>query len=327
MSFQREFSSGCFALFFYRLNCKSRSIRGKSSLIGPRRLIRDVFFGHLISTNQEQSEQGISAIRHIGKNALPLAVKLCGAKDTWIKQQLAEWAERYDNDHWPKRFPIRIKPAWEKNFEGANIIWALGPLAAPAIPDLIQLLQSGNREIAESAMIALPGIGTNAVPPLLNLLDSANPEVRLRAAIVLGEHFGSQAHTAVPVLLDCLENQKLDSVTQIHAIYSLGFIKQDAPVIVPAFVRHIENETNNLLILSDYISTLRKFGTNAKPAVPLLVRILESKDNRTNYFSPPKASALVALETIDPQTAKPFVEKWKVSLTNAPFSNAVERSK
>lgn len=150
--------------------------QGKNLTDWAEEIDQGAFFARTTDpSHQEQSELAISAIRHIGTNALPVVLKLCRAKDSWFKKHLEGWAERYNFSDWPKqrRFPIYIKSADEKNFEGDNIIWALGSVAKPAIPELIRLLQSRDREIAESAMTALPGIGTNAIPPLLHFLTAA----------------------------------------------------------------------------------------------------------------------------------------------------------
>jgi HEAT repeat protein len=277
----------------------------------------------------------ISAIQHIGTNALPVALKLCGAKDSWAKMQLADWTERFNDGHFPKRFPVRIIPAWAKQAAGANIICALGPAANPAIPPLIQLLQSKDRSIAETAGTALLGTSTNAIPPLLELLNNPRQEIRLRAAFVLGDFcriqkfgifgspkivagsddFRSKLRAAVPVLLQGLDNEGLDAVTRIRVIYALGVIGEDAPAVVPAIVRHIQIDTNNMIILSDYIRALGNFGTNAKPAVPLLIQIIQSRPEQP-YLSPPQAAALITLQNIDPETAKPFMDRWNASRTN-----------
>jgi HEAT repeats len=287
-----------------------------------------IFFDHLISTNQEQGVRAISAIRHIGTNALPVALELCGAKDSWPRKQLVEWVEQYDGSHWPKSFPIHPKPDWEKNSEGVSIIWALGPMAEPAIPVLIQLLQSRDWDTAETAMMALPGIGTNAIPSLVQLLASSNQGTRVRAATILAQSFTSQAHEAVPVLLDCLNVKKypkLDSVTRLRAIYSLSFIKQDAPVIVGAMIHHIQSDTNNLtfknpdfIVLRDCFGALGNFSTNAEPAVQLLVNIIESDPQFPNPKWPGfSGMALGTLKRIDPEAAHPFLERWNAVLTNS----------
>lgn len=291
--------------------------------------------------HQKQNEQAIIAIQHIGTNALPTTLNLLAAKDSWVRTYLAEWIAHYNDNHWPKHFPIYIKPDWEKNFEGVNIIWALGPVAKPIIPDLIRLLQSQNRQIAETAMMALPGAGTNAIPPLLELLSNPDENVRLRAAIALGdffrpqmppdksgdslivngsENFRSQAGAAVPVLLQSFDNQKLDSVARSRAIHALGLIRENAPTVVPVLIRHIQSETNGII---DYVSrgnyfwALGCYGTNAESAVPILVNLLKSMVESSNKNDFPFVPPLVALQKINPAVAKPFMEKWKVGQTNS----------
>jgi hypothetical protein len=266
--------------------------------------------------HEPQSEQAIAAIRQIGTNALPVALKLCSAKDSWLKAQLETWVDRYNRGVCPNEphFQIRISSAFEKHFEGVNIILALGPAAKSAIPDLLRLLQSRNRGIAEDVMLALPSAGTNAIPPLTELLNSANEDVRIRAAIVLG-YFKSQGRAAIPMLLQCLENPRLNLVLRIRAIHALGEIKEGASEVVPVVVRHIQTE-NNSLLLPNYLSVLRDFGTNAKAAVPVLVDILESRPE-AHYFML-KRAAFAALREVDPQASKPFVAEWRASLSNAP---------
>ena len=330
---------------------------GKKLTDWAQNVDQGTFFGHLIiPTDRKQSEQAIAAIRHIGTNALPVAVKLCGAKDSWLKTKLEEWIDQYNyeavnhnlglpKDQWRSQFPIRVTPAWDQHYYGANIIWALGPAAKPIIPDLIRLLENQD-QLYDDTMTALLGTGTNAIPPLLKLLDSANPEVRLRAAIVLGnffqpkepltptralvvagsEDFRLEARAAVPVLLQYLENPNQNSLTRARVIYSLDLIHEDASIAVPAILRLMRSQTNQWMF-PGYIQVLGNYGTNAKPAVPLLVHILESDSRFPSPESPAgyrQAWVLGALEKIDPETAKPFVKKWKGSQTNSPFPNAAK---
>jgi len=327
-----------FCAIFHPFEPREPEYQGKKLSDWGMQINQGVFFDSPGSeANYEQSKIAISAIRHIGTNALPVAVRLCGSKDSWAKIRLAEWIERYSDDHFPKHFPIQIVPVWDRLAAGANIIWALGPAANPAIPSLIQLLQSKDPWIAQNAGTALLGTSTNAIPPLLELLNSPKSEVRLRAAFVLADFcriqklavfgspkivagsddFRSKVRAAVPVLLQGLENQKLDAVTRIRVIYALGLIGEDAAAVVPAIVRHIQIETNNVIILSDYIRALGNFGTDAKPAVPLLIQIIQSRAEQ-RYLSLPQAAALITLQNIDPETAKPFMERWKANSANGP---------
>jgi HEAT repeats len=286
--------------------------------------------------HQKQNEQAIAAIRHIGTNALPVALELCRAKNSWLKEKTEVWADWFNFADWPhhRRFQIHIKSAGEKYYEGVSIIWALGPMAKPVIPDLIRLMQSRDPDIAGCAMSALPGIGTNAIPPLFKLVNSTNEDVRLRAAIVLGDFFEpkipathsdnplvvpgsnlfrSQARVAVPVLLTGLENRDLNSTTKIRIIRALGLIKEDASKVVPVLVRQAQSETNSLLC-GNYFWALGRFGTSAQAAVPILVKALRSKTDQPD--SADKQQALVSLLKINPTIAQPFYQQWEAGLTN-----------
>jgi hypothetical protein len=206
----------------------------------------------------KQNAEAIAAIQHIGTNALPVALELCRAQDPWLKVKWETWTRHY---HFP---------ALEKHSEGCNIVWALGSITKPIVPDLVQLLKSNDRDIVADAMFfTLAGAGTNAIPPLLKLLNDGNSEVRLGAAITLAsffnpqkparesngllivpdsENFRAQARAAIPVLLAGLENQKLDLITRVRTIQALGLIHEDASTVAPILVRHIQKETNTTLL-------------------------------------------------------------------------------
>jgi|SRR5665213_786954 len=243
----------------------------------------DFFRPPAFQQHKEQSEQAIAAIRHIGINALPMTLTLLAAKDSWVRIKYESWTRKYNF------------PAQDKHFAGVNIIWALGPMAKPAIPSLIHLLQSPDREVAENMMYALPGVGTNIVSPLITLLNDTNKDVRLRAAVILGRHFGSQARAAVPVLLQFLDDPKLNLTQRIQVIFALGHIQPDAPIIAPVIIRHIqilESQTNRPfpgLILRNYFTALKNLGTNAPESIrpPWAIKNLGNVSGSQTNSAPP----------------------------------------
>jgi hypothetical protein len=79
--------------------------------------------------------------------------------------------------------------------------------------------------------------------------------------------------------------------------------KANATQTVPALVAALELETNNSI--GGVFSALGYYGTNAKAAVPLLVKIIESPKPSAWSLNP----ALTALRKIDPAAARPFIEK------------------
>ncbi|MGH7950514.1 MAG: HEAT repeat domain-containing protein, partial [Limisphaerales bacterium] len=271
-------------------------------------------------------------------HTLPASTTFVKLHYLWKRSKIKfeEWAQRHNDNDWPNppRFEINIKSAWEKQQEGVNIIWALGPTTKSVVPDLANLLRSRHKDVAENAMYALPGAGTNAIPPLLELLNDPDKTIRLRAAITLGdffrlklppdesgglplvagsENFRSQARAAVSVLLPCLDDQKMDYTMRIRAIRTLGLIKEEPSAVVSSFLRHVQSETNRItfLLRNNYLSALGNFGTNAAPAVSTLIHILESNSELRNNYP-----VLMALQKINPEIARPFLEKWKASQTN-----------
>lgn len=319
----------------FKLRHPEPSYQGKTLQAWAREVdLNDFFRKPTYRQRHEKSERAIVAIQHIGTNALPAALDLLAAKYPWLKRKTEEviqqWIDRYNSqveehnegfskDQWRRKIQFAFISEGERQYEGANIIWALGATTKPIVPQLIQLFQSPDKEIVENMMLALPGAGTNVVPPLIKLLDNTNKDVRIRSAMILGKFFSSQAHPAVPVLLHCLNDSNLNLVRHLEAIYSLGCIGQDASVIVPAVTNYIRrgmqlSEINTNRLPSNYMemrscfSVLGRLGTNATSAVPFLVHFLKTERQFTRN-APLKGAALGALNEIDPEMAKPFLEK------------------
>ena len=293
----------------------------------------------------QEFQQATNAILHIGTNALPYAVQCCQARLLGI-----------DLDQ-----PSGFITADRLHQQSIGIFSLLGPAAKPAIPALVKALHSRNTGVANTAAEDLSAIGPAAIGPFVEMLTDSNVQVRrwaaaaleflptpksavpalelrlkdedslvrANAALALGRFGTNSPATVVQALLNALQTET-NFMAATTFLGVLGMIKKDAPLVVPAIVRYMQRETNNWLELSGPIHVLELFGTNAKPAVPVLVNLLESNPQFPSPESPAgyrRAWVLGALEKIDPETAKPFVEKWKASMTNLPLPNAVERAK
>jgi len=246
---------------------------------------------------RQRHEKAAAAIQHISSRALPIALELCKAQDSPYQEKVENWITYQDCG-------IHIVSAHEKQYEGIIIIRALGPMAKSIIPDLIQLLR--HKESAGAAAMALGGIGPDAIPSLLECITDTNEYVRIHAIRAL-QDMGDQGRPAVPALIRCLKDE--NHYVRLEAAISLRRIGGDPAVVVPAIVQCLDEETDSFQS-TRIIAVLAGFGTNARPAIPELIRIIES--NNANIA----IHALGALWKIDPETAKPFVEKWKASQTN-----------
>ena len=246
---------------------------------------------------RDRHEKAAAAIQHIGNRALPIALKLCQTQDSSFSDRIEDWMDDRDGG-------IHIVPAYEKQNKGINIIRALGPMAKPIIPDLVRLLR--HKESAGAAAMALGGIGPDAIPSLVECITDTNEYGRIHAIRAL-QDMGDQGRPAVPALIRCLKDE--NHTVRLEAAISLRWTGGDPAVVVPAIVQCLDEETDSFQS-TRIIAVLAGFGTNARPAIPELVGIIESHNANIAIH------ALGALRKIDPETAKPYIKKWKASHTN-----------
>jgi len=102
-----------------------------------------------------------------------------------------------------RRFAVRPFEEWTMRETAAA---ALGRIGKPAVPRLVEALQSSNPALRHQAADTLARIGPSAaeaVPALIVAIDDEDPLVRKAAARALGQ-IGPDAATAVPMLIEML---------------------------------------------------------------------------------------------------------------------------
>lgn len=259
-------------------------------------------------SNVERYEAAVKAVRHFGTNALPLALRLCRAKNSTLEVKLMTLCDDFNSKQSKYHLDRDIPDAENKWRTGLNIFRALGSNAAPAIPTLIEYLDRDNSAAANNATAALYYIGPAAIPELLVVLTNKNKSAASLAAFCLGK-YGSNSTVAVPLLLKCLDDG--DAHLRDSAAYALALISDDAETLVPALVRYLQLKQNRPH--PDVFMKLRSFGTNATQAVPVLIEIIESKSGVLI-----SRNALTALETIDPERGKRYKAKQADHKANEP---------
>ena len=125
-----------------------------------------IYEGHSLSSllidypsrrNQFEQDEIAGAVRHIGTNAVPFLVEWIRAKDGPIRRAFLNWTGRHPH------FPLHPNsPAYEKNMKALYGFLILGPIAKPAVPDLIELVQNGNPQQKAFAVSSLGSIGPPA---------------------------------------------------------------------------------------------------------------------------------------------------------------------
>lgn len=184
-------------------------------------------------------------------------------------------------------FGIRMREAEDWRVRAADACGALGPMAEPAIPELLEA--SGRPDKSYNAtMRALSDIGVASVDPLSSaLLTNVNNAIRQAAAGALG-YMGPQAEAAVPALVKSMRDK--DAVGRADAALALGKIGVGSDEVVNALTKVLTDPHPSVRCNAAF--SLAQFGKAAEAAVPALTRLLEDWDSAA------RANATNALRSI-----------------------------
>ncbi|HEY5914907.1 MAG TPA: HEAT repeat domain-containing protein [Verrucomicrobiae bacterium] len=172
----------------------------------------------------------------------------------------------------------------------------LGPDAAPAIPQLAQMLKEGRN--CNSAAYTLANIGTNALPVLIDALTNGNPKARLDVAGAIGTpRFGEAGEAAVPALVECLRDE--DPYVRKNAIAALQAIPKRPDLAVPALIAALADPDASINDNADI--TLRKYAkVEADATIPMLVEAAQQSQNPVSV----RFRAAEIVRAIAPERAK-----------------------
>ena len=120
----------------------------------------------------------------------------------------------------------------DRRARAARNLGKLGPAAAPAVDDLVRVLEDPEENVRAEAVIALGRIASAAaVPALVDRLRRDNGWVREEAARALGR-IGPSARAAVPDLMHALRRD--DPPVRRQAARALGRLGSEAALAIPA---------------------------------------------------------------------------------------------
>jgi len=210
----------------------------------------------LNQTTPEEQERADSAIRAIGTNALPVFIK-------WLRENSGQY------DHVPSAIAV------------------LGETAAPAVPELEQLLFSTNELTSLLAIQSLAQIGKPAVPALLSALTNKSYKVSTRVSLFIGD-LGTNARSAVPFFLSQLHHT--NHFYRERAAVTLGSIQFEPETVVSALTAVLWDPSP--AVRWHAINSLGQFGPEASSAVPTLIPFLDQEEF--------KSAATIALREIAP---------------------------
>jgi len=214
----------------------------------------------------------------------------------WVRQQQQSWLlphspSRIEADHAIRSIGTNALPLLLKWTAAKDSLFQRKLVAWARKQSLIKVRFHSDEEYhaqADAGFASLGALAKPAVPALIKLLNHSDTMVRVTAEYDL-MWIGPEAQDAVPALVRCLNDG--DFIVRFRATRCLRDIHMKPELAVPALVHSLGKPG---VPLRETIAALAQFGEDAKPAVPRLMNLLESKDPGT------RLAASYALEVIDP---------------------------
>jgi HEAT repeat protein len=225
-------------------------------------------------SNGTERDEAAAAVRHIGTNALPFLLEWMSHEPAKLRAKIySKIDDLGGNTDLGTKIVNSLKSNREKK---AELAWCgfeiLGPLAAPAIPQLQQYIgQTNSAWLASSAVNVLGKVRDPALPMLLSLTTNQTRDIRLYAVLGLFEFSDS---TNAPIIVESLVHRFDDGdvrVAQI-AIWALGQFKEQTETVVPVLSRALQSGNSQLYYPA--CQALASLGVRATNAIPAILPML-----------------------------------------------------
>jgi HEAT repeat protein len=146
----------------------------------------------------------------------------------------------------------------------------IGPKAAPAVPDLLNALQTKNHVLRLNAALTLSRIGKPAVKPVAQLLRAKDADTRLYAIWTIG-WIGPDARETIPVMIELLADK--NEAVRRKAAFALGRLESEPSDRVLAALASACTDAN-AEVRQAAGDALVRFG---RAAAPTLIELLGQK--------------------------------------------------
>jgi HEAT repeat protein len=229
-------------------------------------------------------------------------------------KSLTFWAQQYGSNNWSGRKELAREAEFAVRQIGTNAILFLLDLMQARDSDLKKRLRQhvprkwhdslhlndNSDKVRRIGAHGLAALGTNAPAAVFPLIELArqhpNEDGRYIAVFAL-RTLGPAAEPAIPFYLQCLTNK--DNTIRNEAAVGLARIPHRRETTLPAILKYLESiENSDGWELYSAIELLGRFGTNAKPAVPRLLSLLNDSNPRV------REAVTNSLLWIDPDAAE-----------------------
>jgi hypothetical protein len=256
-----------------------------------------------------ETSRAIEAVRHIGTNGLPWLLKWIGAKEPsgwqvklttashlpdWVRSQLLPSLLGFNSYYGHRRAAL----------DGFLI---LGPDAAPAVPELFQIIAASPN--GSPAYGALESISIAGIPGALNVVTNPANSVLCRFLAFnwicrTDPKFDSRQmveSSIVPLMVKCLREKNPDFSPL--AAEGLAARHIEPGLVVPFYINRLTNWDPNIRYSA--ARGLSQYGASATSAVPALLIALKDLDPLLRYLAEDALFEIdqAALEKADPSLA------------------------
>jgi hypothetical protein len=261
------------------------------------------------------------ALVELGPAAVPALMEALSAGPSWLEKKLGSFRSRLPR--WLSRRLLSPAEASLRQMRALAVLDELGPLAAPAIPALLELDHRVSDEFyfyPSSPQRVLFGIGEAGVPQLIRVLERGKePATRAKAATYLGL-IGARAAPASSALAEALRDS--NPAVRFQAVSALDQIGPAASDALPALraALQLDNDEFRLRV----VEALWDIGQDAERTVPVLVKVLRDPQH------PSRALAATILARMGPSAraasqALTAVTQEEFSYTRVKAEEALEQ--
>ena len=233
----------------------------------------DQYQANLLARGDSESalkrDEAQMAIREIGTNALPALLTMVGKSDSPLKTRLLALIRRQPVIH------FRLYNDDYYHAKSSYGFGALGPIAKPAVPALIELLNDRNPRVRACAAHSLGLIGPEAessISALLPLLDERNEGIPILASMSALGSIHKRPEIVLPALLQFLNGERKDWNYAAPALDALGWYREQARFAVPIIEEFLQdpdeskrNAALNALNRIDREAAAKAARSTAKP--------------------------------------------------------------
>jgi HEAT repeat protein len=188
---------------------------------------------------------------------------------------------------------------------------ALAQKAVPLLTGILRDADSHVRACAAEALAETGPLAEPAVPDLVQLLQKdTDRSVRLQATLALF-NIGPGAKAAVPVLVAKLHSEEADGV-RVNTAAALGMIRSSPEIVLPAlvetFLKDKHPDARNCAMKS-----IGQFGPEAERAIPLLREAAKDPENQQSESTMQNINKLLDyLEKVSQRSGKDRTEKARL---------------